>query len=676
MRKLIGSRHPAPTQPSLLRPGYLAALAGCMALVMGAFAWYELSSSRRIMLNTLREGAVSLVEAVARAGENNLRADAEIEFLVIERLQDNARHIANLEMHHPLSDSLLARIASENELFEIDVMDAAGYPIASSGHATHRFESELEALAPILQGAEEKLEFGFEADELYAVALKRPSGGAIVVRASESRMLALRLASGTGRLLQEIGANPGVLYMVLQDTLGIISASMGIEEMDRIRDDAFLRKALEGRVAHSRTTTFEGTQVFETVMPFRVDDGAPLGLLRVGLSMQQLEAEEARDKLQLALLAGLLLVLGAIGAGVVTIRQNYALLDEAYEQVQTYSSRILEQMTDAVVAVDPSGRIQVFNQTAEHLFGVEATRILGRPYAEVLGTQLTALDQALERERETQGETDRCRISSGQELTLAVSTSLIRDGQGQVETAVAVIQDLTEKVAMEAEMRRRDRLVSMGALASGVAHEVRNPLNAISLIVQRLEREFVPTQRGEEFNKFIRIVLDEVQRVDRIVKQFLGLARPPKLQPQEFELDGLLEKILEIITPQARLKGLDVERAIEAIGPIKADPEQLEQALLNLLGNAIEATTRGHVLLAAHPLDGAVELVVEDTGMGIPVENMERIFDLYFTTKQEGTGLGLGLAHRIISEHGGRIDVQSLVGAGTRFTIHLPRGRT
>ena len=157
----------------------------------------------------------------------------------------------------------------------------------------------------------------------------------------------------------------------------------------------------------------------------------------------------------------------------------------------------------------------------------------------------------------------------------------------------------------------------------------------MEIIQQRLEREFEPTQRGEEFNKFIRIVLDEVQRVDRIVKQFLSLARPPQLQPQEFELDGLLEKILEIITPQARLMGHGVERAMEAIGPIKADPEQLEQALLNLLGNAVEATTSGHVLLAARLREGAVELVVEDTGTGIPLENMERIFDLYFTTKIE-----------------------------------------
>ena len=103
------------------------------------------------------------------------------------------------------------------------------------------------------------------------------------------------------------------------------------------------------------------------------------------------------------------------------------------------------------------------------------------------------------------------------------------------------------------------------------------------------------------------------------------------------------------------------------------DPEQVEQALLNLLGNAVEATETGHVGLSAAVVDGEVEVIVEDSGTGIPVEYMERIFDLYFTTKQEGTGLGLSLVHRIVTEHGGRIEVQSLEGRGSRFTIRLPR---
>ena len=677
MKKRFGHRHVDSGQPAMLRPGYLAALAGVLALVLGVFAWYERGSSRRIMLNALEEGAVSLVEAVARAGENALRADAEIEFLVVERLLDNARHIRDLESRQPLSDSLLAQLANERGLFAIEVVEADGHLVASSDRGASRTAYELDRwqaeLAAILLGEEEELVFGFDADELYAVALRRPAGGAIVVRAAAAGMLDLRRSSGTGRLIQEIGGNPGVVYMVVQDTLGILSASRGVEQIGRISDDAFLEETLAGETPRSRLNSFEGELVFETAMPFRMD-GETLGLLRLGLSVEGLEAKEARDKLQLVLLAGLLLVLGAVGAGVVTIRQNYALLDAAYEQVQTYSSRILEQMADAVVAIDPAGRIQVFNQIAERLFGIEASAALGRHFTTVLGHEIEVISQTLEREAEVQGETCRCRLPAGRELTLSVSTSLIRDGQGQVETAVVVIQDLTEKVAMEADLQRRDRLVSMGALASGVAHEVRNPLNAINLLVQRLEREFEPRAESEEYYRLIRLVRDEIQRVNRIIKDFLALARPPQLRPQEIDLETLVEKAIQVVASRAAVKGLRLAREFEPVGRIQADPEQLEQVLLNLLGNAVEATEEGEIRVATRPAEEGVEIVVQDTGAGIPPEHIERIFDLYFTTKPEGTGLGLSMVHRIVSEHGGRIEVQSKVGEGTQFVVRLPRG--
>jgi len=656
----------------MLRPGYLAALAGCMALVLGAFAWLELHSSRRIVETTLEEGAVSLVQAVARAGENALRADAAVEMLVVERLRDNARNIALIDARGGVTDSLLAAITLDNDLLEIDVIGADGRWLASSTPPTYRIDYALDDLQSLLEGDAAELVFGFDAEELYAVAIRRSGGGAVIVRAPISRMLALRLSSGTGRLIQEIGSNPGVVYMVLQDTLGILSASRGVEQLDRISGDPFLEQALAGKSTYSRRTNYGGTPVFETVMPFRADDES-LGLLRVGLSVEDLQAEEARDKLQLVLLAGLLLVLGVGGAGVVIIRQNYALLDEAYERVQTYSSQILEQMADAVVAVDPAGRVQVFNETAKKLFDHDADTALGRPYGDVLGFDLPPLQATLATETEATAQACEGAGPGGGKLSLAVSTSLIRNARGEVETVVAVIQDLTEKVAMEAEMRRQDRLVSMGALASGVAHEVRNPLNAIALLVQRLGREFEPVRDREQYHRFITVVREEIQRVNRIVKQFLGLARPPKLQPVDFNLEELLHKVIEVIAPRARLKSLRVEGVFAGVGTICADPEQVEQALLNLLGNAVEATETGHVGLSAAVVDGEVEVIVEDSGSGIPVEYMERIFDLYFTTKQEGTGLGLSLVHRIVTEHGGRIDVQSLEGRGSRFTIRLPR---
>ena len=662
-------------QPATWRPGYLAALAGVLALVLGVFAWYELRDSRRLMLEIMEAGAVSQVEAVARAGENALRADEEALALVVERLLDNARLLRDLEERQGLTDALLQRVADDNALFAVDVVDEAGQLLRSSRlQQVSDFEMEIwrEELELLYRGQEEE-QFFFGVNDAVAAAVARPVGGAVVVQVESERMLALRRTSGTGRLIQEIGENPGVVYMVLQDTLGILAASLNLAEIGRLNGDVFLEEALAGREAVSRLTKFEGEPVLETVLAFVVE-GEPIGLLRIGLALDAIKRQVARDKLQLVLLAGLLVVLGGVGAGVVAIRQNYALLDEAYGRVQTYSSRILGQMADGVVATDPQGRIEVFNQTAERLFGVAAAAALGRSYAEVLD-DLEPLVQAVEEDREVLGQTCDYRPARGSALTLAVSTSLVRNSKGEVETVVAVIQDLSEKVAMEANLRRRDRLASMGVLASGVAHEVRNPLNAISVIVQRLAREFKPRADQEEYGQLIGVVRDEVERVNRIVKQFLSLARPPQLQVDDVDLESLLQRSARVITSRAAAKGLTVvESGFSGIGRIEADAEQLEQVLSNLLSNAVEATADGEIGLSARAIgDDGVEIVVEDTGAGIPAAQLERIFDLYFTTKAEGTGLGLSLVHRIVSEHGGRINVESEAGAGTVFTLFLPR---
>lgn len=674
-------RRGAADSPALLRPGYLAALAGVLALVVGALAWYGLHESQRAALERLETDARALAEAVARAGENALRADAEIELLVVERLLDNARLVADEETYRPLADTLLARIAERNGLYEVSAVDAAGeLEASSSGLAPEAAAAEEEWYGPLLDllTDDEEVAFGFDADQRYAVALRRPAGGAVLVRADAAWMLELRRASGTGRLIQELGANPGIAYMVLQDTIGILSASQGVEQMERIAGDPFLEAALAGDGPASRRIAYGDGELFETVLPFGETD-PPIGLLRIGLRIDDLQAAERRALLQLGLLAGLLAVLGAVGAGVLTARQNYALLNEAYRRIQTYSSRVLAHMADAMIATDTAGRIEVFNEAAAELFGVDPAAAHGQPYDAVLGTALEPVRRLLEEGVETQGETLELRTADGRRLTLSVSASMVSTttagDAALAQTAVILLRDLTEKTALETGLRRQERLVSMGSLAAGVAHEVRNPLNAISIIVQRLKREFAPAAAAEAYEQLIGTVRDEVARVNRIVVDFLELARPPQLRLRPVELEPLLEHSLNVAAPQAMAKGLDIRGDFAGVGTIMADPEQLQQALLNLLQNAIEATETGHISLEGRLLgDDRVELAVADTGSGIAPEDLERIFDLYFTTKPSGTGLGLGLVHRIATEHGGRVEAQSRPGQGTRLALILPRG--
>jgi len=355
------------------------------------------------------------------------------------------------------------------------------------------------------------------------------------------------------------------------------------------------------------------------------------------------------------------------------VRQNYALLGRAYERIQTYSSTVLERLGDAVVAMDANGRVEVFNTAAADLFKQRSDDVVGRPYEEVLGPS-----EPLERALSTAGDLQATPFQiRGEGWTRTVSASSARIESADAITVVVVLQDQTEREALETNLQRSERLASMGALAAGVAHEVRNPLNTIGLIAQRLQREFEPRVGIDAYERMTATVRDEVKRVNRIVTEFLALARPPQIEWRPVVTAELVAAAAAGVEARTAVQGLRLVVAAEDSGGLEGDRDQLLQVLQNLLNNAVDATGEGGVitLRAAAGDDGQLLLAVTDTGHGIAADQRERIFDLYFTTKATGAGLGLSLVQRIVAEHGGHLQVDSAEGVGTTITVSLPRRR-
>jgi signal transduction histidine kinase len=240
---------------------------------------------------------------------------------------------------------------------------------------------------------------------------------------------------------------------------------------------------------------------------------------------------------------------------------------------------------------------------------------------------------------------------------------------------------LSEKHARAEEaLRRRDRLAAMGELASTVAHEVRNPLNAVGMTAQRLKREFLATTPAggaerAELEELLSVMTSETQRIDRIVQQFLEYARPPRLAPEPVDLGALVGDVAGRARSLAEVRGVRLDATVPEAVTAVVDPAQLRQALDNLIRNAVEATPEGgRVSLAARREGGGHAIEVRDTGRGIEPDHLPRIFDLYFTTKAEGTGVGLAVTQQIVTAHGGTIEVDSRPGAGTTMTVRLPAG--
>jgi signal transduction histidine kinase len=236
-------------------------------------------------------------------------------------------------------------------------------------------------------------------------------------------------------------------------------------------------------------------------------------------------------------------------------------------------------------------------------------------------------------------------------------------------------------VEMTRRLDKAERLSSLGQLAAGVAHEIRNPLNAISMASQRLKKEFAPSEeeKAKEFNTITTVIRDEIRRLNGIIEEFLTFSKSRRLELRENAIQDVLQRIVNLISAEATDKGVSILTDWpDAPVVIPMDRDKLQQALLNLVKNALESISGdGSVTIALQKKEKRmVKIVVADTGCGLTPEEMERIFNPEYTTKEKGLGLGLSLAHEIIRGHGGEIQVQSRKGEGTLFEILLPETKS
>lgn len=263
-------------------------------------------------------------------------------------------------------------------------------------------------------------------------------------------------------------------------------------------------------------------------------------------------------------------------------------------------------------------------------------------------------------------------LRQGTSLAVALGLGILGLGLVWMRTRYGVLSEAHRK-AREA-LERRDRLAAMGELASTVAHEIRNPLNAIAMSAQRLEKEdFDEAGADAERRALVGVIRREADRINGRVQQFVTFARPPALRLTPVALGPWLERLAEALAPMAAMKSIEFHVDVARAGDAAIDGDQLRQAVDNLLRNAIEATPEGgRVELSAATSRGGHRILVRDSGAGIEPDALPRIFDLYFTTKREGTGVGLAVSQQIVTAHGGRIEVDSTPGDGAAFTIVLP----
>ncbi len=377
-----------------------------------------------------------------------------------------------------------------------------------------------------------------------------------------------------------------------------------------------------------------------------------------------------------------------------------ALLHEEILRLKVHNDNVLRGMVSGVIAVDQSGYLTTCNRRAAELLGQPASALLGesdRVLPEVLSEPLR--DARLSGRQGSLLRADLSR-ADGSGVVIALRVTVLRDAEGETIGALAVFEDQTERLSLEDGMQRADRLASLGTLAAGLAHEIKNPLVSIRTLAQLLPTKF---DDPEFRNSFAQLAAGEVERINDLVERLLLFARPSPPHLQWLHLDEVVDDVLQLLGPE-----VDAQDVTVIAGPVQpdvwvyADPAQMRQVLLNLLMNALQAlegapTREVHVLIKAgcdgvaalQPPDhwtqtaladearppgclGMVTVAVSDTGPGIPEELTEAIFDPFFTTKPKGSGLGLAVVARIVREHGGTMTTRSTSAGGACLVVNFP----
>ncbi|MCX8712265.1 MULTISPECIES: two-component system sensor histidine kinase AtoS [unclassified Gilliamella] len=349
-------------------------------------------------------------------------------------------------------------------------------------------------------------------------------------------------------------------------------------------------------------------------------------------------------------------------------------LAETLSKTKTINELILENSLDGVITIDINGAITMLNPAAEKMTGYQLKQVLGKPYSTLLDDKefkSPLLDTLYNGIDHNSVEVDF--PVSGQVIKISSSTSHLKDHQGNIIGALVIFKDITEQKEIEKLIQQTERLVSLGELMAGVAHEIRNPLAAIRGFVQYLQNNISNSEKSE----YITIILNEVDSINHVIQQLLDFAAPSKNFYSSININHLIEEVLILINTSHRSNNIDIELSLDhQLSTLYLDKELIKQALLNLIINAIQAIPAQGIIQISTKLSSNQKyqlICIKDNGEGIPEALFNKIFNPFFTTKLSGTGLGLPIVQKIIASHKGKITIKNNVNStGVTVEIALP----
>ncbi|MFO7910848.1 MAG: ATP-binding protein [Desulfotignum sp.] len=498
------------------------------------------------------------------------------------------------------------------------------------------------------------------------------------------------------KMLEETASHPDISYMFLVDASGKILAHNDHKKIGSQIDDTAFKDQITAstelgwRIVEKENNTryFEVYKSFlpisseiikkqklqteRQVMPLSPGiDNKTKSMIFIGMDVYPFDQAVTEDLHHNIVMITIVFLVGL--AGIISLFWSRKVISSRrlLQDTRAFAAETIASLPMGVIIVDKSRRIRYMNDTACSLLEINISGITGKKAGEVLPGIIwylhkiaDACKKGLEKEIVVDSE------KSGP-TPISVMVTSIFDQAPDFIGFLFILKDLSQIRALELKIRRKESLAALGTLASGIAHEVRNPLSSIKGYASFFGSLFEDTSENK---KAARLMVEEIDRVDRVISELLEFARPADLKLRPSQPDQLIKNSLRIIRHETRSAGIRVVEKIDAPLPeLHLDPDRFSQVLLNLYINAMQAMPHGGDLtVAVRVEEESVLFAVSDTGEGISPDDQTAVFNPYYTTKKKGTGLGLAIVHKIIEDHNGTIWLDSVKGKGTTFFISIP----
>lgn len=657
---------------------FLLVVVAVLALTVFIITWVSMRESRQESLSLLVGQGTAFCEALAHASENAFLSESYFDYLIHLRYHEIVTNAVTSGML-PMPSTYLSQLAVDHDLSGVYLFDSAATLLGQAiirGPSWEPPAFVVDEVRQLCSNPESHYSLLLESDNqpghhtLYYLEITSALDRVIVLADDAAYYSEALEQTQIGFLAQSMAREPGIEYIVFQDTVGIIFASREVSRLPSIESEPFLLAALDSDSISHRTYDFQGKRVLELVRPFSAAD-YPLGLLRVALSLDAYYAASRRYDQQIIILSGVLFSLLLVALLYVNSRAKRQKLTRQYRRIKTITDKIFDEMQTGVAAVDSQGRVTLVNRAFEELVGVSDT--VGRKWDEVVPQPKLGFRRLRAGSAWTE-EIEMAVPGSRESRVLLVAVSAFELERQETGGLVAVASDITQLKRYEKEAARRERLSEMGDLAAGVAHEIRNPLNTISIAVQRLASEFRPDADADQYVAITEQIRSETRRLNEIITRFLALAREERKMRETIRLDKIIAAQIALLRPEAQKLDIEIELLTDSELMVRADPDKIRQVLINLFNNAKEALAGrpGRLTVEARRVNGKAEMVVSDSGPGIDPGLREKVFAPYFTTKEAGTGLGLATVHSIVSDLDGAVEIRDSELGGVAVAVILP----